>query len=136
MGLLGGAWELREDAASAALWRQVRDVTGFAGQAGAVWRLSVKPSDALRVVAELAGVAHRALFDWGGGLIWLLIPTGEAALVRGLVAGRGHATLVRPSPGMAGVPVFQPEAAGVAALTAGLRVKFDPRGILNPGVMG
>ena len=133
---LGGAWDLRDSAASATLWRDVRDVTAFAGQAGAVWRVSVKPSDALRVVAGLAGVAHQALFDWGGGLIWLLVPTGEAALVRSLVAGRGHATLVRPLPGMAGVPVFQPEAAGVAALSRGLRAQFDPRGILNAGLMG
>ena len=34
------------------------------------------------------------------------------------------------------VPVFQPEPAPIAALTRGLRQKFDPRGILNPGLMG
>jgi glycolate oxidase FAD binding subunit len=36
----------------------------------------------------------------------------------------------------AALPVFQPEAAPVAALSAGLRAKFDPRGVLNPGLMG
>ena len=30
---------------------------------------------------------------------------------------------------------FQPEPAPIAALSAGLRAKFDPRGILNPGLM-
>jgi glycolate oxidase FAD binding subunit len=31
--------------------------------------------------------------------------------------------------------VFHPEAPGVARLSAGLRRRFDPRGILNPGLM-
>ena len=127
---LGGDWEV---VGGAELWRRVRDVAAFAGAAGAVWRVSVKPSDALAVVAGLAGVAHRAVFDWGGGLIWLLVD-GEVD-VRGLVPA-GHATLVRAVAGMEAVPVFPPEAAGVAALTRGLRAQFDPRGILNAGMMG
>ena len=48
------------------------------------------------------------------------------------VAGKGHATLVKGQGG----PVFPPEAPEVAALTAGLKAKFDPRGIFNPGMMG
>ena len=127
---LGGEWDVVEDAD---LWRGVRDVSAFAGAEGAVWRLSVKPSDAVAVVAGLAGVEHRAVFDWGGGFIWLLV--AGSVDVRALI-GAGHATLVRAVAGMEAVPVFQPEAAGVAALTRGLRAKFDPRGILNPGMMG
>ncbi len=126
-GLLGSDWTLAEPG----LWQAVRDVTPFAGQAGAVWRLSVKPSDAAAVVAKLGG---EAIFDWGGGLIWLLV--GAGAGVRGAVAGLGHATLIRAAEGMETVPTFPPEAAPVAALTAGLRAKFDPRGIFNPGMMG
>ncbi|MGB3555539.1 MAG: glycolate oxidase subunit GlcE, partial [Jannaschia sp.] len=41
--------------------------------------------------------------------------------------GAGHATCVRG----AGAGTFPPEAAAVAALTRGLRERFDPRGILN-----
>ncbi len=125
--VMGGDWQ-RVDGAD--LWRDLRDVRGFAGMAGAVWRLAVKPTEAARIVGDL-GLA--ALVDWGGGLVWLLDPSG-AVDVRTAVAGVGHATLVRPLPGMAAA--FPPEAAGVAALTAGLRAKFDPRGILNPGIMG
>jgi glycolate oxidase FAD binding subunit len=51
------------------------------------------------------------------------------------VAGFGHATLMRTIPGMI-QPTFQPEAPAVASLTAGLRAKFDPRGVFNPGMMG
>ena len=125
--VMGGDWQ-RVDGAD--LWRDLRDVRGFAGMAGAVWRLAVKPTEAARIVGDL-GLA--ALVDWGGGLVWLLDPSG-AVDVRTAVAGVGHATLVRPLPGMAAA--FPPDAAGVAALTAGLRAKFDPRGILNPGRMG
>jgi len=129
---LGGDWQVASGQESAALWREVRDVTAFAGQDGAVWRLSVKPSDGLVVSERLAGVNHRAIFDWGGGLVWLLV--GPEVDVRALLPG-GHATLVRPVPGMP-TPVFQPESPEVAVLTRALRAKFDPRGILNPGITG
>ncbi|MBL9058077.1 MAG: FAD-binding protein, partial [Rhodobacteraceae bacterium] len=128
---LGGDWALASGAESAALWRQVRDVAPFAGAAGAVWRLVVRPSAAAGIVAALPGA--RAVYDWGGGLIWLLAEAGTD--VRAAVAGHGHATLIRPLPGMT-VPVFPAEAPAVAALSRGLRAKFDPRGILNAGVMG
>jgi glycolate oxidase FAD binding subunit len=36
----------------------------------------------------------------------------------------------------AAVPVFQPENPTVTALSKGLRAQFDPRGILNAGLMG
>ncbi|EAR49928.1 putative glycolate oxidase subunit protein [Oceanicola granulosus HTCC2516] len=131
-----------EGAASAALWREVRDVTPFAGRAGAVWRVSLRPSRGVRLTEALgeAGLAHRALRDWGGGLLWLLVEDGGdagAALLRARLAELGgHATLVRAAPETrAVVPVFQPEPAPVAALSAGLRARFDPRGILNPGLM-
>jgi glycolate oxidase FAD binding subunit len=35
----------------------------------------------------------------------------------------------------AAVDVFEPEPAPLAAISAGLRAKFDPAGILNPGRM-
>ena len=125
---LGGEWEMLESDASAALWRGVRDVAAHAGRAGVVWRISVKPSDAADVVSGLEG---EALFDWGGGLIWLL--TAPGVDVRARVAGRGHATLMRgPGPG----PVFHPGSVAVAALSRGIKEKFDPKGILGPGVLG
>ncbi len=48
----------------------------------------------------------------------------------------GHATLVRGSAASrAALPVFQPEPAPLAHISEGLRKRFDPRGILNPGLM-
>ncbi|MGH1353717.1 MAG: glycolate oxidase subunit GlcE [Thalassovita sp.] len=122
---------------TAAGWRYVRDVAPFHGRDGDVWRVSVKPSDAPGVVALVDGA--EAIYDWGGGLIWLMVPEGQQAThIRAVVAGvGGHATLVRGSEQMRNsVPVFQPQPAPLARIEAGLRAKFDPKGILNPGLMG
>ena len=114
-------------------WEAVRDIRDFAEASGNVWRLSVKPSDAPGIVASLNGV--QAIYDWGGGLVWLRVPEGfDDARIRAAVDARGgHATLVR---GRSNLPAFHPAAGPAAALEAGLRARFDPRGRLNPGLMG
>ena len=119
--------------ANRALWRDLRDVSAFHDRAGDVWRLSVKPSDAPGVVAKVPGA--QALYDWGGGLIWLLVPQGTAptAIRQPVNDAGGHATLIR---GNRNAGVFHPLPAPVAALQDGLRRKFDPHGLFNPGLMG
>jgi glycolate oxidase FAD binding subunit len=116
-----------------AVWNWVRDVEPFHGRAGDVWRVSVKPSDGPEIAARAGG---DVLMDWGGGLVWALVPEGTD-LRADLSAFAGHATLIRASEETrARLPVFQPEPVPVAALTEGLRRQFDPRGILNPWLMG
>lgn len=118
---------------TAAGWAWVRDVEAFHGKTGDVWRLSVKPADAPEIAARIG--AERLVYDWGGGLVWALTGAGEDIRER-IGKFSGHATLVRASEKTrARIPAFQPEAAPVAAISAGLRAKFDPRGILNPGLM-
>ena len=121
-----GAVEVEEGTAR---WTGIRDVVPFQGRAGDVWRISVKPSDAPGLVARLGEA--KVLYDWGGGLIWVLVAAGTDLRAR-LGAFQGHATRVRGD----GPGAFQPEPPGVAALTRGLRAKFDARGILNSGLMG
>jgi glycolate oxidase FAD binding subunit len=127
--LVGGDVTLVEGAASATLWREVRDVLPFADRPGDVWRVITLPTAAAEVVARAEA---EAIWDWGGGLIWLRADPGRGAEIAAAVAGRGHATLVRGDGG----PVFPPEAAEVTALVAGLKARFDPRGILNAGMTG
>ena len=80
--------------------------------------------------------ARSVLYDWGGGLVWLLMPEGEDLRAR-LGAFAGHATLIRAADDVrARIATFQPEPAPLAAISAGLRARFDPKGILNPGLMG
>ena len=141
--LLGrfGAVEELHSKNSATLWREIRDVRPFAGDDRPLWRLSVPPAagaDAAARVAESADV--RALFDWGGGLVWLAVggaaDAGEAAVRAAAAAVGGHATLVRAdAPTRAARAVFQPQAAGLAALTTRIKRAFDPAGVLNPGRM-
>lgn len=115
-------------------WKWVRDVEAFHGQKGDVWRISCKPTDAAELAARLE--ADGLLFDWGGGLIWALLPEGTDAREK-LGTYDGHATLVRASDvTQSSLSVFQPEPPAIAALTRGLKKRFDPRGILNPGLMG
>ncbi len=117
-----------------ATWAAIRDVAPYHDAMGDVWRISVKPTDAPGLVASLRGA--RAFYDWGGGLVWLLAPEGSgvnATTIRAAVARiGGHATLIRGNPS---VGTFQPLSPAVSALQDGLRQKFDPRQILNPGLM-
>ena len=117
-------------------WASLRDMALFAGRPGAVWRISVKPSDgpALGAKLEAAG-AEAIIYDWAGGLLTVL--ADEALDARAAMAGLpGHATLLRASePAKARWGVFHPSPAPIAAIEAGLRAKFDPKGVLNPGRM-
>ncbi len=119
---------------TAAGWRWVRDVEAFHGAPGDVWRISVKPSDGPAAAQALQ--AEGLLYDWGGGLVWARVAEGTD--VRAMLDGvRGHATLVRASEETRRkLGAFHPETAPLAAISRGLREKFDPRGILNPGLMG
>ncbi|QJF52835.1 FAD-binding protein [Roseobacter ponti] len=119
---------------SDALWERARDAGPLSNVAGDVWRVSCKPSDAPGLVARAGAQSH--YFDWAGGLIWMRMAAGTD-LRENLGRFDGHATLVRAGAGTrAALGAFHPEAAGVARLSAGLRARFDPRGILNPGLMG
>lgn len=125
--LLGGEITIESD--TLARWNAWRDVARFADVEGDVWRVSCKPSGGPALAAKAGAIGH--LYDWAGGLIWMHTAQGYD-LRAALGAYDGHATLVRG----AGQPRFEPEAAGVARITAGLRARFDPRGLLNAGLMG
>jgi glycolate oxidase FAD binding subunit len=113
-----------------AVWQAVRDVVPFHATTGDVWRLAVTPSEAPGLVAR-AG-AEAVMYDWGGGLVWLLVAPGVDLRAR-LGVFAGHATRVR---GVAAAPAFPPEPAALAVLSAGLRAKFDPKGLFNRALMG
>ena len=118
--------------ASQAAWQRIRDVMPFADSAGDVWRLSVRPSHAPDLV-ERMGLDVRVILDWGGGLIWALVPTGTDLRAR-IAPFAGHATRVRNDGAKPDtIQTFEQEAPGVAALTLGLRQKFDPRGLFSVG---
>ena len=69
--------------------------------------------------------------DWAGGRIW--VRTAPATDIRSKIAGLdGHATLVLGTM----QPRFHPETDALSSMARALRQKYDPKGILNPGLMG
>ncbi len=137
----GGA-EILGDADSLKLWTGLGNGNPLAGdKESAVWRVSVAPAAAPGFLEQLGRALDFEYFlDWGGGLIWLAVKSGEdggAQLIRAcLTPDQGHATLVRGSAALrASVPVFQPLAPAVAALTARIKDGFDPKRVLNRGRM-
>ncbi len=150
--LLDGAGEMEElhSHNSAAFWAGLRDAAPLAEPAARpVWRISLPPSGGpgfLQAAVD-GGLLQggEGFLDWGGGLVWLAVAAGDAgredagaAALRQLLErhGGGHAMLLRgPEALRRAVPVFQPQAAGLAALTERVRAGMDPHGLLNPGRM-
>ena|SRR5215216_5807051 len=127
------------------LWRAIRDVIPFAASRTAsdqpLWRISTAPTKGAELGRAIAaGAKAEMIYDWAGGLIWVVLAPADdagAALVRRAVkACGGHATLIRaPMAQRAAIDVFEPQEAGLAALTKRVKDSFDPKAILNPGRM-
>ena len=130
---------------SRGLWRAIRDVTPFAASRTAVdrplWRLSTAPANGAALARAIAaGAEAEMVYDWAGGLIWVLLAHADdagAALVRRAVKTcGGHATLIRaPAALRAATDVFEPQDAAMASLTKRVKDSFDPKAVLNPGRM-
>ena len=127
---------------SATLWREVGDAAPLAApEERLIWRLSVPPAvgaDIVARIAEIGGV--EALYDWGGGLVWIAVDPGDTssdqAVGDAVAEAGGHALLVRaPETMRAEAPVFSDQAGPARALTARIKTGFDPKNVLNPGRM-
>lgn len=135
-----GPVALLDEVQSKALWKSVREVRPFAvSQERPLWRISTAPGQGHAVAAAITPAAQM-YYDWAGGLIWVAMPFADepdAGSIRRAVAELGgHATLVRaPAALRASVDVFEPQGAGLRALSKRVKDGFDPKGVLNPGRM-
>lgn len=124
------------------LWNELRhlSIMPFSAETS-LWRISTVPTKAPEIVAAIQKfMPSNAFYDWSGGLIWLEVPAAAdagASDVRRAVAVRGgHATLIRAQPEVrAAVEVFDPMKPEVERLTRGIKMAFDPLGLLNRGRM-
>ena len=99
-------------------WAQVREVAAFQADGWPLWRISVPPASGWRVGEAVMG---EALYDWGGGLVWMLSADDPVAVRAAVRALGGHATCYRGH-----APAFEPLAGPLAALTARVKAAFDP----------
>ncbi|MGA7546158.1 MAG: glycolate oxidase subunit GlcE [Methyloceanibacter sp.] len=122
-------------------WSEVKSLKMFQGSERPLWRISIAPSRAAKLVGIIARTLDiRTVYDWSGGLVWLetelTSDAGAVEIRRTLAEFGGHATLIRAEPGTrASLDVFQPLDPPLMALSAKLKAAFDPVGILNPGRM-
>src|ERR1019366_6866417 len=96
-----GPVALLDEKESRALWRSVRQVKPFAGDAARarpLWRISTAPSKGNAIAAAITPAAQM-FYDWAGGLLWVAMPFADepdAGSIRAAVQSiGGHATLVR-----------------------------------------
>ena len=135
-----GAKHALTDDKSRRMWRAIRDVE-FLAEPGerAIWRASLKPSDAPAALAALGSHARTSLLDHGGGLVWFSTdPTLEiATAVRGALRSfSGHVELIRADETLRrSADVFSPLAPALARLTRGVKASLDPKDLFNPGRM-
>ncbi|MGZ5986748.1 MAG: glycolate oxidase subunit GlcE [Caulobacteraceae bacterium] len=109
-------------------WAQVREVEAFHKDSRPLWRIALPPAAGWRLGEALPG---EAIYDWGGGLVWLLSDEGAEKVRAEARRLGGHASLYRGDG-----PAFAPLEGALAALTARVKAAFDPKGVLNPGRMG
>ena len=116
------------------IWSSIGNVSVFSKTATSIWRLSVKPTSGPKIVDTLlkAGIKADAQYDWGGGLVYLSVP--DNIDIRNHLSNiQGHITLVRGNGG--GADAMPVQNSLIKEIEEGLRKKFDPREILNTGIM-
>jgi len=122
--------EILEGPASREAWSSLAGGEALAGWP-VVWRISVPPADATRVLRAIE--PERYLLDWGGGLILAAYDTVDAARVRSAL-GDGHALLLK-APADSRTCRLHPPGAAVGQALERVRDAFDPDRRLNPGRM-
>ena len=130
-----------DDAASIELWKAIGALEAFAGHHDRlVWLISVPPAAGANVIRrlEFALPEFQYFMDWGGGRIWLSLPTtpedkeAHAGTIRSALKEGGHASLIRaPDTHRIYDHVFSAEVP--IDLLRRVRIAFDPKRIFNRG---
>ena len=134
-----GAAEALDAEDSSRLWAALREAEPYQPAPGeALWRIAVPPSKAPAAVSAMASFGlRRSGLDWGGGLLWAVLPEDAAGASVHAAVQRLHGAAARLATGPedANPHAFTPLGAGVARLNASLESTLDPQGLFNPGRM-
>jgi glycolate oxidase FAD binding subunit len=118
---LGG--EVLKDAG--AFWQRLRDQATPFFDKRPLWRLAVKST------TPPLNLGDAQWIEWGGAVRWLASDRPPATLRETAKNNGGHATLFRGNAPIDGA--FAPLAPALSNLHRALKLRFDPRGILNRG---
>ncbi len=128
--------------ASSLVWQAMREVPFMRPQAHErLWRISLPSSQAQTLATQLeAQQAKRLAFDWGGSLVWALLPARvTGAKIHPMVSKlEGWAMCVQNGSGDAQEPFPEeptpctPLQGVKRALNQRIKAAFDPNAILNP----
>ncbi|MCB1725243.1 MAG: glycolate oxidase subunit GlcE [Gammaproteobacteria bacterium] len=125
------AWEKQiggDGGAGGDFWQSLRNhALPFFAAERPLWRLSLAPA-LPRLDCE-----HEVVTDWAGAQRWVYTRCAPAELRNEVAKVGGHAILFRH--GDNETPVFHPLDAVSERIHVGLKRRFDPAGILNPGRM-
>ncbi len=137
---LGGSIEremlILEEGESMEYWKKLRELEFFRPTGNEqLWRFSLPPSKAagLLDILRLHG-ARRFGFDWGGGLLFVLMPQDvEASLLhQNAIRHGGVAWRFASDEQDCNDAAFTPLSAGEARMNRILKEAFDPKRIFNP----
>ncbi len=110
-------------------WHQLREhELNFFNRNQSLWRLSVPAT------APVLGLGDDCLLDWGGALRWIYTDHAPQTVFQTAKKMGGHATMFRPDNGW---PNGRFSALDEPSKGIHMRLKsaFDPKGILNPGIL-
>lgn len=122
-------------------WQNMRKLTFLSNHEGAIWRISITPTEAYRAAQQIKKLIDAEVsFDWAGGLMWVatrgVADMGSSDIRRIVAQAGGHATLIRASKNSPHtVSTFHPLDPAHMNLTRMIKKQFDPNGVLNPNRM-
>ena len=128
-----------EEHESTSFWKDLRELIPFQPEADEeLWRFAIPPSCAPQIAEALKSFdLQRWGLDWGGALLWVLLPADApaAALHQLALNCQGNAWRLARSEADPNEAAFSPLSPGVEKLNKRLEQAFDPKGVFNPGRM-
>ena len=135
-GNIKGEILILEEGESVEYWKKLRELEFFRPASDEqLWRFSLPPAYAVKLLEILRfhGV-QRFGFDWGGGLLFALMPKDIKASFLHQLAVRHDSIAWRFANGEQDCngAAFTPLSAGAARMNRVVKQAFDPKGIFNP----